>query len=70
MVATLTKNLKKRKVGRPHIPKNQQRTKQISVRFTKEELYRLEEIRVKEHTAELIRKLALEAIERRKKTSC
>jgi hypothetical protein len=46
MVATLTKNLKKRKVGRPHIPKNQQRTKQISVRFTKEELYRLEEIRV------------------------
>jgi hypothetical protein len=57
----------KRKVGRPPIPKKQQRSQQISIRFTKEEIYKLEEQRVQEQTAEFIRELIFESLERKKR---
>ncbi|MDR3196771.1 MAG: hypothetical protein LBU34_02780 [Planctomycetaceae bacterium] len=64
---TNTNVSKNRQAGSPRILKNQQRAKQISARFTKEELYRLEEIRVKEHAARQTRELAREGLEQKKK---
>jgi hypothetical protein len=66
-VNCVVKTKRKRKLGRPPIPKQQQRSRQISIRFTKEEIYQLEKQRVQEHTATFIRELLFESLERKKR---
>jgi len=63
---TPDKTIKRVKLGRPKIPRDQQRSHLISVRFTKEELFRLQEEKVHQCTAEMIRELALEGLARKK----